>query len=539
MGGCWPLLKRPRAASWRGPSDAGHDVIIDYADPDVAATIRGDVCIVGAGAAGITLACALVDSGLDIVLLESGGFDPEPTTQNLYEGESTGQEIASPLLCRLRYFGGTTNHWQGWCAPLSSQDFAQRGWIPDSGWPITREELDPFYEAARKWCEIGPAVDPETVGALPAFNQERLVVNTWQYSPPTHFGQVYRERLLQAKRVQVYLHCNVTRIITDANAHNVTRLEVATLDGKRGSVDAGTWVLACGGMENTRMLLLTSDVEPAGLGNRSGTLGRFFMQHIEAAGARVASAEAGALAALFQRRAHAGGEICLHPAMSGAAQSSERLLGTGFSIMAGGEPSAGMRALRGLWHDTIEGRWPDAAGDRVIGVLSDLDGLAGDLYRRARGEVDRLDIGVHAEQSPNPASRIELGSARDALGLPQVRVDWRPGPFDRQSIDRSMVVLAAELARLGLGRLQLEPWLREAVPRWPERLWSGCHHMGTTRMSADPTTGIVDVNVRLHTVGNLYIAGSSVFPTGGYVPPTLTIVALALRLAKHLKELHA
>lgn len=533
------MLKQPPAASWRGVSDAGHEMIIDYADPDVAATIRGDLCIVGAGAAGITLACALADSGLDIVLLESGGFDPEPATQDLYAGESAGQENASPLFCRLRYFGGTTNHWQGWCAPLSAQDFAQRSWIPDSGWPIARDELDAFYEAARKWCEIGPAVNPEEVGALPAFNRERLVVNTWQYSPPTHFGQVYRQRLLQAETVQVYLHCNVTRIVTDATAHDVTRLEVASLDGKRGSVTAATWVLACGGMENTRMLLLAADVEPAGLGNRSGTLGRFFMQHIEGPGARVASAEAGALAELFNRRTHADGEICLHPALSAEVQRAERLLGTGFSISVGDQSSAGLQALRGLWHDASAGRWPDAAGDRVVGVLSDLDGLAGDLYRRAVGEVERLDIGVHAEQSPNPASRIELGSGRDALGLPRIRVDWRPSLFDRQSIDRSMVVLAAELARLGLGRLQLEPWLREAVPLWPERLWGGCHHMGTTRMSTNPTTGIVDMNARLHTVGNLYVTGSSVFPTGGYVPPTLTIVALALRLAKHLQELHA
>ena len=229
----------------------------------------------------------------------------------------------------------------------------------------------------------------------------------------------------------------------------------------------------------------------------------------------------------------------LHPALADAAQAQGALLETGFTLGSLATPSLGLTALRELRRDFRSGSWPDNFGGQVGRILRDLDGISEDVYRRISGSYDSVRVGVIAEQSPSPTSKISLSDRKDLFGLPRVRVDWQLSPSDRHSIEGALEVLAAELARLGLGRVQLEPWLRQASPTWLKQIWGGCHHLGTTRMSANPRLGVVDADCRMHAVGNLYIAGSSVFPTSSYVPPTLTIVAMALRLANHLGDQHA
>jgi len=514
-------------------------VIIDYANEDVSSDIRDDICIVGAGAAGIVLACTLAERGLNVVVLESGGLDYDEAIQSLNDGDSVGQELASPARCRLRFLGGTTNHWQGWCAAFNQSSLMERKWVPHSGWPIDIDDLAKHYSTASHWCEIGPEADLAGSHDLPDFDPSRLDVRAWRYSPPTRFGTVYRSRFESLQHVRLFLRCNVMRLVTNAAGNDIDHLCVGTVNGKRGTVKASVFVLATGGIENARLLLMTNEAEPAGLGNRSDTLGRFFMQHIEVGAARLDGRDASALVEQFGYRGTQGLRSRLHPALAQAAQAQDSLLETGFTLEPLATPSSGVTALRELRRDFQSGSWPHDFGDQVGRMLRDLDGISEDVYRRISRSYDSVQVGVIAEQSPSPASRISLSDRLDAFGLPRLRVDWRLSPSDRQSIEGALEVLAAELARLGLGRMQFEPWLRQASPVWPEQIWGGCHHLGTTRMSADPRLGVVDANCRMHAVGNLYITGSSVFPTGSYVPPTLTIVAMALRLADHLGDQHA
>lgn len=516
-------------------------MFIDYNESDAPADLRADLCIVGAGAAGITLASALAHSGMNVCVIESGGLSLAQEIQSLYDGNSVGMGSASPSACRLRYFGGTTNHWQGWCAPLQEIDFQTRSWVPQSGWPLSRADLDPYYEHARRLCQIGP-VEGElaSVGPLPRFDPDKFDINFWHFSPPTRFGSVYRESLAKAARVSVVLHCNVYKIETNATATAVRALRVRTLTGeKKGTILADNYILACGGMENTRMLLLTNEVDRAGLANRCGLLGKYFTQHIEAVVGRIASADAAGIAETFGQRSFADGLIRAHPALSAKAQQAGGLLNAGFAINAENNYSAGYKTLMHLRMDLTSARWPGELGSKLWSVVTDLDALAGDLYRRSLGQVESLTLDIKAEQAPNSASTLSLDSSRDAFGLPRLRVDWRLSPLDKRSIAAATQKVAAELGRLKLGRLKLEPWMYTASPSWPDRLWGGCHHMGTTRMSHEASMGIVDPNCRVHGIANLYVAGSSVFPTGGYVPPTLTIVALALRLADYLKSQYA
>jgi len=511
-------------------------VFADFRSPEVSAEIHCDICIVGAGAAGITLALALADSGLDVHVLESGDLEYDDATQALYGGESAGMENASPIACRVRYFGGTTSRWQGWCAPLRDIDFSERSWVAHSGWPISRHDLDPYYDRAWPMCEVQPTGE-ETRSALPDFDPAKLGIGFWHYSPPTRFGTTYRDRIERAEHVSVLLNCNAIEIETDANATSVRRLKVAALNGKRGTVSAKAFVLACGGMENTRLLLLTDDVVPAGLGNRSGNLGRFFTQHIELIGARVQATDSMRLNEEFDQ--HHSEAVRAHIVTSTHVQQKQQLLNTGFSFGSPQQYSPAYQALRSVWHDAAAGKWPDDFGEKVHSVTSDLDSVVEDIFVTRRRAPPYLDLTTYSEQTPNPDSRIGLAEATDALGLRRIRVDWRLTAADRRSIRQSTQILAEELGRMKIGRVKLADWLVDDAAPWPQPIWSGCHHMGTTRMSHDSESGVVNADCRLHDVDNLYIASSSVFPTGGYVPPTLTLIALTLRLADHLSQQYA
>jgi choline dehydrogenase-like flavoprotein len=512
-------------------------VFVDFRNPEVPTEIHCDICIVGAGAAGITLALALADSGLDVHVLESGAFDPDDTTQALYDGVSAGMQNASPIGCRLRYFGGTTGRWQGWCATLRDIDFEERPWVANSGWPISKRDLDRYYERAWPICEVQPTGEAETGAQLPQFDPAKIDVGFWHFSPPTRFGTVYRDRLERAEHVSVLLNCNAVQIQTDADAASVQRLKIAALNGKTGTVSAKAYVLACGGMENTRLLLLTDDIAPAGLGNRSGTLGRFFTQHIELISARVQATDSMRLNEAFAQ--HRSEAVRAHLHTSSQIQQSQQLLNTGFSFGSPQQYSSAYWALRSMWRDVASGKWPDDFGEKVYSVTSDLDSVVEDIFVTRRQAPPYLDLTTYSEQTPNPDSRIGLAEATDAFGLRRIRVDWRLSAADRRSIRQSTQILAEELGRMKIGRVKLADWLVDDNAPWPQPIWGGCHHMGTTRMSGDAQSGVVNTDCRLHDVDNLYIASSSVFPTGGYVPPTLTLIALTLRLADHLNQQYA
>jgi choline dehydrogenase-like flavoprotein len=160
---------------------------------------------------------------------------------------------------------------------------------------------------------------------------------------------------------------------------------------------------------------------------------------------------------------------------------------------------------------------------------------AASLKKAARSPSTRLYVVKNvAEQAPNPDSRVVLSRERDALDCPRVALCWRTSPLDKRTAHRAREIFGEELWRAGAGRLQSS--LEGEGKPWPARLRGARHHMGTTRMHSDPRRGVVDANCRVHGIANLYVAGSSVFPTSGAANPTLTIVALALRLAGHVNQ---
>ncbi len=521
------------------------------------AEVRADVAIVGAGAAGITLALELSGKGLGLCLLESGGTEFAWADQALYTGRSIGLPYCALDVCQLRYLGGNTNAWGGWCRPLDPIDFEPRPWVKQSGWPFSIAELTPFYRRAHEICEVpSDDYDPERAAAelghrraRPlAFDPQWLETLIYRFSPPTRFGEVYRPRLRQAPDVRCYLHANVLGIEADPSARSVNRLSVGTLSGARFSVAARHFVLAAGGIENARLLLLSTSVIPAGLGNQHDLVGRFFMDHPHTKRRVIVSSrrlESGLYSELFLKR-----RIMGRMSLPGTLQRSERLLNYGANLhpMYFGHDSQGWIALsdvvRSFSHRSdpfLRSRPYDRKGlslRQIVDMLRRLDRTAAaGLLRvfKPNRFINGLMLESKPEQAPNPDSRVTLDDARDAFGLQRSKLDWRTLPLDRRTAVRGEEVIDAELRRLGIG--SMVPLQPEEIEGWPENLESGWHQLGTTRMHADPKHGVVDANARVHGLSNLFIAGGSVFPTGGAAPPTLTIVALALRLAGHLRGL--
>ena len=508
--------------------------------------LETDLCIIGAGAAGITLALAFAGRrDVDVCLVESGGFELDVASQDLYRGETVGARYEA-YDTRLRYFGGSTNHWGGLCRPLRELDFDVRPWISYSGWPIRYADVASYYDAAGDLCqigalELGPRLWAERLG-LPILGLEdsRLRNLVFQISPPTRFGEVYRERLLAADNLRICLHSNVVGFRRPAGAAVVDRVQVRTLAQTGFAIAARCFVLACGGIENAR-LLLWSRRATDGLSDLPDLVGRFFMEHahFNLGTFALAMRDRNLHAYLREVEARDGRKANLHLGVRADIQAAEHLANVAIQLRPR-VPSAGEQSLKRILGAVSKGHYPDGLArhlQRVLADLRPLSELAGQKLAQGlfgAGEHGALLAlrGV-GEQVPNPDSRIMLADTTDALGLPRVLIDWRLSEADRITLRRAGEILAEEVGHLGLGRIQLAFSGEDGEE--PEFIEWGYHHIGTTRMHDDPKQGVVDRDCRLHVAANLYVAGSSVFPTSGAGTPTITLVALALRLADHLK----
>ena len=523
-------------------------MFLDFKALEDGTEINTDICIIGAGAAGITIARELLKSKIGVYLIESGGLEFDDETQALYVGE-----MGSPIpyfidldVTRLRFFGGTTNHWAGRCARLSNIDFEHRPWISHSGWPIKKADLDPYYDRAEVVCQISPymtyerAYEDRDVKPLP-FAADKLVFRHWQFSPPTRFAEVYRKELEEAANITVLLNTNVTELIPNDEVTRVDHIEIKSLSGKSGKISARIFVLCCGGIENARLLLVSDSVETRGLGNGFDLVGRFFMEHprpgITDVHGRLVTDTPGKILDSLGDWTH--GEVRSETFLMPADELQERegILNCSYAFRTRFREDSGVKAVADIRKSIDRGELPDEFTEKLWNIITDLDDVFWNVYRRVRGQkLEPVDIEVtlfaRSEQEPNPNSRVVLTNEKDQLGINRVAMDWRFTKLDERSLAVLGKWLGAEIGRLNLGRLQLLQSI--ANGGWTSNPAGGNHHMGTTRMANASRQGVVDSDCRVHGLANLYVAGSSVFPTSGYVTPTLTIVALAIRLADRI-----
>lgn len=527
----------------------------DIEDLEPGTRLTCDLCIAGGGAAGLSLARALSDSGLNIVLLESGGLDFEPEQQLLGAGANLGYPYYRVSDSRLRMLGGTTTIWGGRCAPLDEIDFESRSWVPHSGWPIGLSELLPGYERACADLQIGEVFGGEDMWRvmgddLPAFHRHLLDYRFWRFDElKERFSASRCGDLFAAANVRVITHASVAEIEVAASRDRVKRLQVQGIEGPRATVEARKYVLACGGIENARLLLASRDVEPAGVGNRHDQVGRYFMEHPHG---RLGTVQTKTPWNLWNRLSTRfpknGAPLAVALRAASDRQRRRGMLNTVITFKLQANPSSGSaltnrvyqslrhqlnptRANRRLWH------WYKSA------AMAYQRNLRPSIERvRVRFSDRKLCVMIRGEQAPNPESRVVLSERRDRLGQPVADLVWRLSAIDKHSLRELADVLGVELRRLDMGTFQPESWIFDEDPGWPvdatvgNHPIGGYHHMGTTRMSRDPRVGVVDAHCRVHGYPDLYIAGSSVFPTAGWANPTLTILALTHRLQDHLRQ---
>ncbi|NMG08345.1 GMC family oxidoreductase [Brasilonema sp. UFV-L1] len=534
--------------------------------------IETEVCIVGSGAAGITLAREFIGHKTKVCLVESGGLEFDPQTQALSEGLTVGDPFLSLTDIRCRRFGGNSNLWSIKIGkgrkgvryvPLDEIDFEKRAEVPYSGWPFGRSHLEPFYKRAQSVCQAGSfAYDPDTWEDKQAkrfpLNENQLLSAMFQFGPGDIFNQEYRQELELADNITVYLNLNAVEIETNESVKTATRLRVASLQGKQFWIAAKVFILAQGGLENPRLLLMSNRQQTAGLGNEHDLVGRFFMDHPLVNGGDFIPADPDLFnkMALYDLRRVNDVPVLGYLKLSKEVMQREQLVN--MSAVLFPRPSQrqlkAIESFKAVAEPLIHGKLPQLSGKEFVNIIGGIDYVMLASYLAAtknqsllhgfhRGGWSELpnnqqrfkvfEVVHQVEQVPNPANRVVLSKERDALGCQKLELHWRWDTDNALKIRRSQEIIAQELACSGLGEFRIEQ--KEGLPKLVTPAGTA-HHMGTTRMHIDPKQGVVDENCQVHGISNLFIAGSSVFPTGGYANPTLTIVALSIRLADWIKK---
>jgi choline dehydrogenase-like flavoprotein len=547
-------------------------VVIDSRTAAIDSVVEADICIIGAGPAGITLAREFIGSGVRVVMLESGRFEYDERIQSLGEGEVNSQYFGADALAtgRRRQFGGTPNRWvyttepgdgrlYARCVPPEALDFEPHADQPSLCWPFSFDQLRPFYQRGQTVWNSGRfdyAVDT-WAGDLRPLELENGVLKTriCQHGPNDVFILRYRDDLLSSENIDLYLGCTAVALESNGAADRARNLRVARGDGRTFSVAAETYILACGGVENVQMLLSSDVTQPGAEGNRHDTIGRYVTDHPEFRVGSIFTSNPDVYEqlALYDIRWVGQHMVSGFLTIAEEVKRSEKLLNMSVALSPRG-PGFGTeahRAIAGLAHAIRHREAPSRLSADIGSILrSPVDATAALLRRNAghyaetrggwsRPEANRkqfraIELWSEVEQTPHRDNRLTLTNDRDWLGRKKLRFDHCWSEVDRQNIQRSIKIFTAEIEATGVGRVQ--PWSDLEGPSRPR--FSGLHHpMGGTRMHVDPRLGAVDQNCLVHGLSNVYVAGSSVFPTGiGYANPTLTLLALAVRLADHLKE---
>ena len=510
---------------------------------------RFDVCIIGAGAAGIAMAVEFAHTDLQVVVLEGGGLGPGDHDLPLHEPVAGSEITLRPSQTMTSYFGGNTNHWYGNCRPLESADFTERPWIAHSGWPISRDELDPYYARAQEIAGLGSLSLYDPAACLPALGlgmeaskqHGPLVTRIEQATLTPDLAEFHRATLAAATNVHVVLRHRAVRLHASTK-DAIESVIVVAPDGSEHQVTAERFVLAAGGIENARFLLNAAN---DGAVSRNDLVGRYFMDHpffvfdadylklrnkLGSKALGLYTVGSGRTTSLKSHGILQGSRIWAQLVIAPEVASAEGTPGMMFYFIAWSGLPPVLDALRVLRRGAEGSRLRQmlpAVGALIRHPISALQYV---VYR-VTGRVPAWTIKLVAqpEQKPDPENRVTLVDEVDQFGVRGVALRSH---MDDEQLRQHSWSLRAAANELGLAGDDIA---REFLLKYSEGdfgfFW---HHIGTTRMSETREHGVVDQNGRVHDSTNLYVTGSSIFPTAGTAGPTLTILALASRLAGHL-----
>lgn len=513
-----------------------------------------DICIIGAGVAGITLALELGLKGISTLIIDGGDENFTMESQSLYAPGESIKGYEDITYNRLRFLGGSSNHWQNSTGQFTPADFAKRDWVPNSGWPIGFDDISPFYDKAGYYCGTGSdgysadywlAKMAETDPTRET-NKLNLGINKAAI-PPTRFFFVHGKKIVESENIHLIKNANLIDLSFSTKNNNVESISFVSYDSDiKHTVSAKKFVLCCGGIENARYMLIFNKKYSNKLGNRHDIVGRFFMEHPVLRAANFYPNRKVKLDALSQ------GIIDEKRVIKGFMQLEDNCVMENKTInlrlplhsKSKYQISEGIRSFHYLNDDNRKDWFPQDGWSHIYNILSDLDMFAEaiarksfstDLFDHAK-EFGGYEIAMMFEQIPDRDNRIMLSEVKDKLGIQRVNVEWKLLKQDKENVWKSLDVLAHELGKADIGRLNVLDEYEDQV--FGEKMFFSHHHMGTTRMAESEKNGVVDKNLKVFGTENFYIGGSSVFTTSSHVPPTLTISALSIRLANHLESTH-
>ncbi|WP_348984517.1 GMC oxidoreductase [Aliiroseovarius sp. S1339] len=451
----------------------------------------------GSGPAGMTLALKLAQSGQRVALVEAGVLEYEDWSQDHYKGRVIGDSYHDLDGARLRMFGGSSNHWAGHCIPLEREDFLPRSGNPNTGWPISIDDVDPFLAEACDILEIPNEFEE-------AAYTDTIRKTRFQWSPPVLFGEKYHAEISQSANLTAYLGSALVGL--EREGQRITTANFRRHSGGDFDIQAQTFVICTGGIENSRLLLWINAQNNDALIPNHNLIGRHWTEH-----------------------PHTQlGEVLFDDVPDDFFHNDEAT----FSLTRARQDQAGIfnAALQ------VEAYSYSRTKKLVADIACVAPALGSRLFE-AMGKKLICGARLHGqwEQAPVDENRVTLSAdSRDAFGIPRSELFWQRSDADRNTIVETVRIFANELAETGKGRVRLADWITDDLPIPETEMMAVWHHMGGTRMSDDPTNGITDKDLRVHGLENLYLGGSSVYPTGGYANPTLMIVQLSLRLAARL-----
>lgn len=473
-------------------------MIFNSYDEYKAAGFKPRVAIMGSGPAGMTIARELAARSVPVVILEAGSDEYTDESQAFYAGKSIGDPYFDLTITRLRMMGGASNHWAGWCRVLDAHDFETRSWIPDSGWPIARSDLEPYFGKVRDILEL-----PEFVPDKPISDDIRWVQLI--KSGAVNFGEKFRGQIKKDSHIALVLNTYATALNGDGTRITGARIWSAGKDA--GTLEAETYIPCTGGIENSRLLLWSNEVSNGGVVPHAQALGRYWMEHPQYQGGDIVITNAPDVAY------DAVGEAFFSPSPA----AMERLRIGNFGIRFIQMPYDGVKRL---------------VADLACTAPSLAEWTAIQLDQRMRCAAQ---LHVAWEQPPLASNRVALSATdRDAASVPRVELNWKKTEFSRRTLLDGVRLFGETCAANDIGRVRIADWLRNGEDYPADQELAGHHHMGGTRMGTDVTKSVVDANCKVHGMDNLYVGGSSVFTTSGQCNPTTTITALAARLGDHL-----
>lgn len=507
---------------------------IDARELEDGSVISGDICIIGAGVAGISIALQWINTPYKVILLEGGGFEYDEKVQSLYDGKITGQKYYPMMSSRLHYFGGTSGHWGGLCSQFDDLDFSKREWVPSSGWPINKDDLLPFYNHASQILDLpSPNFSEEywrkKYQSLPMPLDSSVIQHkVYQKSPPTRFGEKYKETIINADNIFLYTYANATELILTSDLNAIGSVITKNYTGRTHTIKADVYICACSALQNARLLLASNRQVSEGIGNRYDLVGRYFMEHLEIRTSKLFLNHANPFK-YYRWHNNVSHEVKI----SDELQEKRQILNATMSFFPL-EEEVNKKPNMSTWmyNDPRKSLQSYHKGSR-----SYIEGRARRIF--LSGNFPSYEIYTRMEQTPNENSRLTLNNEKDSLGMPKVDLHWQFTSLDKKTLRESNLLLGQQLGGFEIGRLKFNDFLAdEDDPSMPDTISGGWHHIGTTKMNSDVKKGVVDKNCKVHSVNNLYIAGSSCFPTAGSVTPTLTVVAISLRLSNHIRMMY-